>query len=56
MDFDLILICAWSFSLGVSSLDVCGNAQMNYYLYILKGFKKLVMTSKNVKNTSNLIR
>ena len=25
------------------------------YFYILKGFKKLVMTLKNVKNTSNLI-
>ena len=26
------------------------------YLYILKGFKKLVMVSKNVKNTPNLIK
>ena len=26
------------------------------YLYILRGFKKLAMTSKNVKNTPNLIR
>ena len=56
MDFDLIVNCAWSFCLGVSSLDVCGNVQMNYYLYILRGFKKLIMTSKNVKNTYNLIR
>ena len=27
-----------------------------FYLYILRGFKKLFMTSKNVKNTPNLIR
>ena len=26
-----------------------------YYFYILRGFKKLVMVLKNVKNTPNLI-
>ena len=28
----------------------------HFYLYILKGFKKLVMTSENIKNTPNIIR
>ena len=27
-----------------------------FYLYILRGFKKLVKVLKNVKNTPNLIR
>ena len=39
----------------VVAMDVFINILMSY-LYILKGFRKLVMVSKNVKNISNLIR
>ena len=34
MDFDLMVICAWSYSLDVSALGVCGNVQIYIYIYI----------------------
>ena len=47
-------------SWGFDSQDV-GNGYISdiillYFFYLLRRFRKLVMTSKNVKNTLNLIR
>ena len=50
-------------ALMVNQSYIYGSSQIKYYikkknsfLYILREFRKLIITSKNIKNISNLIK
>ena len=45
----------WRENVELTLFDFENYHEMDYYLYILRGFRNLVMPSENVKNTPNLI-